>query len=102
MGRASLKTKLTSTELQVRTWKMHLYTIVQIVCVASLFGVKNSPAGMLYPVIIIALLPLKWVLDRYFYSHDEIEALDSEEDFPEDHTGHREEEFGEFEAHVPY
>ncbi len=28
--------------------------------------------------------------------------LDSEEDFPEDHTGHREEEFGEFEAHVPY
>ncbi len=54
---------------------MHLYTIVQIVCVASLFGVKNSPAGMLYPVIIIALLPLKWVLDRYFYSHDEIEAV---------------------------
>ena len=28
--------------------------------------------------------------------------LDSEEDFPEDHTGDREEEFGEFEAHVPY
>ncbi len=30
---------------------------------------------MLYPVIIIALLPLKWVLDKYFYSHDEIEAV---------------------------
>ncbi len=57
---------------------MHLYTIVQMVCVAALFGLKNSPAGMLYPVVIIALLPLKWVLGKYFYSHDEIEAVSAQ------------------------
>ena len=69
---------VSSPPLQVRTWKMHLYTIVQMVCVAALFGLKNSPAGMLYPVVIITLLPLKWVLGKYFYSHDEIEAVSAQ------------------------
>ncbi len=54
---------------------MHVFTIVQVVCVGALFGVKNSPAGMLYPVVIIFLLPLKWILSRFFYTHDEMEAV---------------------------
>jgi hypothetical protein len=84
---------------KVRTLRMHLYTIIQVVLLAILWGLKLSPAGMVYPVAIVGLIPVRWFLRRFIFTHTEMEALDSEEDFPEDHEDDDEDGF---DAHTPY
>lgn len=86
---------------KVRTWKMNLYTIIQFVLVCLFFGLKLSPAGMVYPLAIVLLIPLRSVLSRFIFNHVEMEALDSEEDFPDDEND--ETDFTEYEqTHEPY
>lgn len=60
---------------QVRTWKMHLYTMIQVTCVGLLFGLKLTKGGMLYPIAIVLLVPLKWLLGKIVFRKDEIEAV---------------------------
>ncbi|XP_065886531.1 anion exchange protein 2-like isoform X2 [Dysidea avara] len=67
---------------KVRTWKMHAFTIVQCVAVAILWSVKLSPASIAYPMSIVLLIPLRNILSTYFFTNKEIEALDSEENYP--------------------
>ncbi|CAI8027990.1 Anion exchange protein 3 [Geodia barretti] len=84
---------------KVRTIRIHMYTIIQVVLVCLLWGLKLSPAGMIYPVAIVGLIPIRMFLRRFVFSHAEMEALDSEEDFPEDAE---EEEDDLRDVHVPY
>ena len=48
---------------------------VQVVLVSLLWGLKLSPAGMIYPVAIVGLIPIRWLLSRYLFTHTEIEAV---------------------------
>lgn len=85
---------------KVRTWKMHIYTGIQVLCVGLLFGLKLSPAAMVYPLMIVLLIPFRWALGKTLYDKDEIEALDNEENAKSEDPGG---EIGEFEmSHVPY
>ena len=61
--------------LQVRTLKMHLFTVIQLLLLAALWGLKLSPAGMVYPVAIVGLIPIRWLLGKFVFTHAELEAV---------------------------
>lgn len=63
------------SHLKVRTWKMNLYTLLQVFLIAILFGLKVSPAGLLYPLAIVLLVPIRKFIGRYVFSHVEMEAV---------------------------
>lgn len=54
---------------------MNLFTIIQVVSVGILLGIKQSPAGIFYPLAIVLLIPLRFFLGKYIFSHVEIEAV---------------------------
>ena len=66
--------------LQVRTWKMNIYTVIQVVLIAALYGLKLSPAGMLYPLAIVLLIPIRMFMERFMYNHKEFEAVTAASD----------------------
>lgn len=70
-------------------WVIHSFTGVQFVCLAVLWLVnlnKNPAISILFPVFIALLVPVRFLLDR-FYRRPHLEALDAAEE-PEDETTH--------------
>jgi hypothetical protein len=66
----------------VAHWRMHLFTLVQVVALALLWVLKASAIGILFPILIALLVPLRLLLGRWFRS-EELAALDSEEETEE-------------------
>jgi len=58
---------------------MHLYTLIQVGCVLCLYGVKLSPAALIYPVAIVLLLPFKWILKKLVFTKEEMDVVSSGE-----------------------
>ncbi|MBL8896902.1 MAG: HCO3- transporter [Planctomycetes bacterium] len=58
--------------------RIHLYTIIQAVALAALWVLKASSIGILFPVLIALLVPLRLLLGRWFTA-EELAALDAEE-----------------------
>lgn len=57
------------------TWKMHLYTLIQILCLALLWLIKSVKAiSIAFPLFFILLVPMRLQLTR-FYSESELEAV---------------------------
>ena len=54
---------------------VYVCVCVQVVLVSLLWGLKLSPAGMIYPVAIVGLIPIHWFLRRYLFTHTEMEAV---------------------------
>ena len=54
---------------------MNLYTFIQVVCVSILYGLKLSPAGMIYPLAIVLMIPLRKFIGKFIFTHTEIEAV---------------------------
>lgn len=54
---------------------MNIYTLVQVILIGALFGLKLSPAGMFYPLAIVLLVPIRKLLGKYAFSHIELEAV---------------------------
>ena len=52
-----------------------MYVCPQVVLVCLLWGLKLSPAGMIYPVAIVGLVPIRMFLRRFVFSHAEMEAV---------------------------
>ncbi|MEZ6185377.1 MAG: sodium bicarbonate transporter family protein [Planctomycetota bacterium] len=63
----------------VRHAKIHLFTAVQAGALVALWILKTSKVGILFPVLIALLVPLRILLGR-FYSDAELHALDAEEE----------------------
>lgn len=57
---------------------MHVFTLVQLVCLGTLWFVKTSAFGILFPVFIALLVPIRFALGKFFDS-EHIAALDMEE-----------------------
>ncbi len=61
---------------------LHKYTLVQLVCLIACLmvigGGEESPLAILFPLCIALLVPLRFVLGRFF-KPDHLEALDAEE-----------------------
>ncbi len=64
---------------QVPSRVIHRFTIIQIACLAALWILKASPAGILFPVLIAVLVPFRFWMGRWF-EPDHLAALDAEEE----------------------
>lgn len=53
--------------LQVRTLRMHLFTCIQVVCLAVLWSVMSTQASLAFPFVLILTVPVKmFLLPRIF------------------------------------
>uniref|UniRef100_A0A8C6U9Y6 Anion exchange protein n=1 Tax=Neogobius melanostomus TaxID=47308 RepID=A0A8C6U9Y6_9GOBI len=67
---------------KVRTLRMHLFTIIQVVCLAALWAVMSTQASLAFPFVLILTVPVKvFVLGRIFTAR-EIACLDAEDAEP--------------------
>ncbi|XP_037800196.1 band 3 anion transport protein-like isoform X2 [Penaeus monodon] len=64
---------------KVRTWKMHAYTGIQLLMLAILWIVKQSPAALCFPFVLMCLIPIRLYLLPYAFSGVELNALDGTE-----------------------
>jgi len=68
---------------KVRTRKIHIFTIIQLLALAFILGIKLSPLAPSFPFFIICLIPLRKLLTK-FYDEHEMEELDNSESEDED------------------
>jgi mannitol/fructose-specific phosphotransferase system IIA component (Ntr-type) len=64
---------------------IHKYTLLQLLCLFMLGVVELSPLGILFPIFILLLVPIRFLAGRYF-SPEHLAALDSEEEPEEEET----------------
>ncbi|XP_015585826.1 band 3 anion transport protein isoform X2 [Cephus cinctus] len=67
---------------RVQTYKMHIFTLTQILCLAILWVVKSTKAALALPFFLILMIPLRAQM-RHFFTAAELRALDSKEPEPE-------------------
>ena len=70
---------------RVPQWTIHKFTFLQLVCLAVLWIVKTSALGLLFPLFIAVLVPVRFVAGRFF-APEHLAALDSEEEPEEEET----------------
>jgi hypothetical protein len=58
--------------------KIHLFTLLQLGCLGALWVLKSSPLGIMFPLLIAMLVPLRFFMDRWF-EPEHLVALDAEE-----------------------
>ncbi|XP_043216384.1 band 3 anion exchange protein-like isoform X3 [Amphibalanus amphitrite] len=63
---------------RVKTWRMHLFTIIQFCCLGFLLGIKFTPAAIGFPFFLAMLVPLRLVLLPRLFSPIELQALDGD------------------------
>lgn len=61
---------------------VHLYTLIQALSLATLWAVKASPLGIIFPLFIAILIPIRMGMERLF-APEHLALLDAEEE-PED------------------
>ena len=60
--------------LQVKSWKMHLYTFVQVIGLGVLWAVKSSAIALFFPFFVVAMVPLRMSL-KFVFKPKELEAV---------------------------
>jgi hypothetical protein len=66
----------------VPTRMIHKYTLIQLLCLVVLWILKSSPAGILFPLLIAMMVPLRLMLTHWFESKH-LKLLDADEDTDE-------------------
>ena len=64
---------------------IHAFTALQFVCLAVLWIVKSSAIGILFPIFIALLVPVRMLAERFF-SPEHLAALDADEEPEEEET----------------
>jgi hypothetical protein len=59
---------------QVHSMKMHLFTLIQLLCLAVLWVVKSTEASLAFPFFLILMVPLRAQL-RFLFTPDELRAV---------------------------
>ncbi|KAK1331120.1 hypothetical protein QTO34_009069 [Cnephaeus nilssonii] len=68
---------------QVKTWRMHLFTGIQIICLAGLWAVKSFQATSLaLPFVLILTVPLRRLLLPLIFRNLELQCLDADDAKP--------------------
>jgi len=57
---------------------IHLFTAIQVLCLAALWIVKISPFGILFPLLIALLVPVRQLIGRFLPAGD-LRVLDADE-----------------------
>ncbi|XP_054827076.1 anion exchange protein 3 [Eublepharis macularius] len=68
--------------VKVKTWRMNLFTCIQLACIVLLWVVKSTVASLAFPFILIMTVPLRRFLLPRFFHEKELKALDSEDAEP--------------------
>ena len=63
-----------SYSFQVKTWKMHLYTLIQAAGLGVLWAVKSSPIALFFPFFVVLMVPLRMSL-KWIFTPDELENV---------------------------
>ncbi|XP_077481420.1 solute carrier family 4 member 1b (Diego blood group) [Stigmatopora argus] len=64
---------------KVSTARMHLFTVIQIVCLALLWIIKSSPASLALPFILILTIPLRMFMTGRLFTELEMKCLDADD-----------------------
>jgi NADH:ubiquinone oxidoreductase subunit H len=57
------------------------FTVVQLVCLAGMWGLKNSQIGILFPLLIAALAPIRFMIEKFgWFSKEHLDILDAEDE----------------------
>ncbi|XP_028288075.1 anion exchange protein 2b isoform X2 [Parambassis ranga] len=78
---------------KVRTLRMHLFTCIQLVCLAVLWAVMSTQASLAFPFVLILTIPVKMFVLRRLFSAREMACLDADDAEPK---------FDERECHDEY
>ena len=70
---------------RVPIWTIHRFTLLQLICLIVLGFVEVTPLGILFPLFLVLLVPVRLLAGRYF-TPEELAALDSEEEPEEEET----------------
>ncbi|TFJ98128.1 matrilysin [Platysternon megacephalum] len=68
--------------VKVKTWRMNLFTCIQLSCIVVLWVVKSTVASLAFPFVLIMTVPLRRFLLPRFFQDRELKALDSEDAEP--------------------
>ncbi|XP_014825006.1 PREDICTED: anion exchange protein 3 isoform X1 [Poecilia mexicana] len=67
---------------KVRTWRMNMFTVIQLACIVALWVVKSTVASLAFPFILIMTVPLRRLVLSRIFEERELQALDCDEDSP--------------------
>ncbi|KAM6452008.1 anion exchange protein 2 isoform 1-T6 [Liasis olivaceus] len=67
---------------KVRTARMHLFTLLQLACLAVLWAVMSTVASLAFPFILILTVPLRLCLLGRIFTEREMKCLDAAEAEP--------------------
>ena len=70
---------------RVPIWTIHRFTLLQLICLIVLALVEVTPLGILFPLFLVLLVPVRFLAGRFF-TPEELAALDSEEEPEEEET----------------
>ncbi|XP_054908847.1 anion exchange protein 3 isoform X1 [Poeciliopsis prolifica] len=67
---------------KVKTWRMNMFTAIQLACIVALWVVKSTVASLAFPFILIMTVPLRRLVLSRIFEERELQALDCDEDSP--------------------
>ncbi|KAF3695128.1 Anion exchange protein 3 [Channa argus] len=67
---------------KVKTWRMNMFTIIQLACIVALWVVKSTVASLAFPFVLIMTVPLRRIILSRVFEERELQALDSDKDSP--------------------
>jgi len=71
---------------RVPTKVVHAFSAIQLVCLITLWVVKESALGLLFPLFIALIVPVRFLLSRFF-REPWLRALDADESLETEETG---------------
>lgn len=60
---------------QVRTLRMHLFTGIQMVCLAVLWAVMSTAASLAFPFVLILTVPVKMFFLPWIFTPREMQCV---------------------------
>ncbi|XP_031440138.1 anion exchange protein 2b [Clupea harengus] len=67
---------------KVKTLRMHLFTALQVVCLAALWAVMSTAASLAFPFVLILTVPVKMFLMPRIFTAREMQCLDADDAEP--------------------
>uniref|UniRef100_A0A8C1A1Q1 Solute carrier family 4 member 2a n=1 Tax=Cyprinus carpio carpio TaxID=630221 RepID=A0A8C1A1Q1_CYPCA len=68
---------------KVRTLRMHLFTCLQLVCLAVLWAVMSTSASLAFPFVLVLTVPFRRFLLSRIFTHREIQCVRTHEQLKE-------------------
>uniref|UniRef100_A0A672NL03 Anion exchange protein n=1 Tax=Sinocyclocheilus grahami TaxID=75366 RepID=A0A672NL03_SINGR len=64
---------------RVPTMRMHLYTLIQVICLAILWAIKSSAFSLALPFVLILTIPLRMFMTGHVFTVMEMKCLDADD-----------------------